>query len=75
MTDQFDRSHSEPPARSNPPHRSGHGWIIAILALVIVALLVVAGILPRLRASAEVKKETNILAVPSVIVMQPKRCV
>ncbi len=73
MTDQLDRSHSEPPAGSSPPHRRGHGWIIAILALVIVALLVIAGVLPRLRASAEVKKETNMLAVPSVIVMQPKQ--
>jgi RND family efflux transporter MFP subunit len=67
---------SEFAERSAPatPHKSsgGHGWIILILVLIIVALVVIGGILPRMHASAEVKKETNTLAVPTVIVMKPK---
>ncbi len=59
---------SQPPAR---PHRGGHGWLILFLVLVIVALVVIGGILPRLHARAEVKKETNELAVPTVIVQKP----
>ena len=55
------------------PHRGGHGWLILFLVLVIVALVVIGGILPRLHARAEVKKETNELAVPNVIVQTPKR--
>jgi RND family efflux transporter MFP subunit len=54
------------------PHRGGHGWLIIFLVLVIVALVVIGGILPRLHARAEVKKETNELAVPTVIVQKPK---
>jgi len=60
---------SQPPAH---PHRGGHGWLILFLVLVIVALVVIGGILPRLHARAEVKKETNDLAVPAVIVQKPK---
>jgi RND family efflux transporter MFP subunit len=66
---------SESAERTAPatPHKSGgHGWIILILVLIIVALVVIGGILPRMHASAEVKKETNTLAVPTVIVMKPK---
>src|ERR1700761_6360808 len=57
---------------ASPAQHKGHGWIILILVLIIVALVVIGGILPRMHADAEVKKETNTLAVPTVIVMQPK---
>jgi RND family efflux transporter MFP subunit len=60
---------SQPPAH---PHKSGHGWLILFLVLVIVALVVIGGILPRLHARAEVKAETNQLAIPTVIVQKPK---
>lgn len=40
--------------------------------LVIALLVVIAGILPRLKAKADLKTETNELAVPSVNVTHPK---
>ena len=59
---------------NSEPSRSGsnHGWLYAILALIIVAAIVVAGILPRLKARAALKTETNDLAVPNVSVIHPK---
>lgn len=65
-------SHSAyaPPAA---PHKSGgHGWLILFLLLVIVALLVIGGIIPRRKASAEARDETHTLAIPTVLVQQPK---
>ncbi len=59
------------------PNGQIHGTIKVVLALLI--LLVVAGavvfrgISTRVRAAAEVKSDTNDLAVPSVSVAQPKR--
>jgi RND family efflux transporter MFP subunit len=40
---------------------------------VIVAAIVIAGVVPRLRAKAEVRIETDNLAVPAVNVIHPKR--
>ena len=48
------------------------GGLWAILALLIVAAIVVAGIVPRWRAKAALRTETNDLAVPSVSVVHPK---
>src|ERR1700683_5663101 len=48
------------------------GGLWAILALLIVAAIVVAGIVPRWRAKAALRTETNDLAVPSVSVVYPK---
>jgi RND family efflux transporter MFP subunit len=54
-------------------HRAAsHGWLYAILALLIIAGIVVAGILPRMKARAALKVETNDLAVPNVSVIHPK---
>lgn len=53
----------------NRPRRA---WLLVLLALGIV-LLVVGAILPRVRARAALRAETNELAVPTVIVVQPKR--
>jgi RND family efflux transporter MFP subunit len=50
-----------------------HGLLILVVALVIVAAIVVAGVIPRLRAKAEVRTETDNLAVPAVNVIHPKR--
>jgi len=47
--------------------------LIGIAALAIIALVVVGGVVPRLKAKAALKSRTNDLAVPSVNVMQPKR--
>ena len=54
-------------------HRSGRGILIALVALLIVAAIVVAGIVPRLRAKAALKSETRDLAIPTVAVIHPQQ--
>jgi RND family efflux transporter MFP subunit len=48
------------------------GWV-AIIALLVLAIIVIAGILPRMRARAALRSTTDELAVPSVQVMQPRK--
>jgi RND family efflux transporter MFP subunit len=48
-------------------------WWIAIIALVIVAALFLSGLLPRVKARATLARETQEMAVPTVLVVQPKR--
>jgi RND family efflux transporter MFP subunit len=67
-------------AASNLPERSPEqpsnpkkGWLIAVLAFVVVAIVVISGIVPRVRARSTLRNETNQLAVPAVIVAQPKK--
>lgn len=57
------------------PHPTGskHGLLIGLLVLVIVALVVATGILPRLKARAALKTETIDLAIPTVTVLHPKQ--
>ena len=52
---------------------SKHGVLIAVLAVLIIAGIVVAGIVPRIRAKAALRTATNELAVPTVAVIHPKR--
>jgi RND family efflux transporter MFP subunit len=52
--------------------RSKHGVWIAIISLLIVSAVVIAGVVPRMRAKAALRIETNDLAVPTVSVMHPK---
>ncbi|HXY52007.1 MAG TPA: efflux RND transporter periplasmic adaptor subunit [Terriglobales bacterium] len=59
------------PSSKVEPRRSP--WLTALVAFLIVAGLVVAGILPRVRARATLRKDTAQLAVPTVVVVQPKR--
>ncbi|PYX06642.1 MAG: efflux transporter periplasmic adaptor subunit [Acidobacteria bacterium] len=47
-------------------------WVVALAALAAV-LLVIFGIMPRIQADKDLKKETAEMAVPSVSVVQPKR--
>jgi multidrug efflux pump subunit AcrA (membrane-fusion protein) len=47
--------------------------MIALLAFVVVAIVVISGIVPRVRARTALRNETNQLAVPAVIVAQPKK--
>lgn len=54
------------------PQESGRGILIAIVVLAIVAAVVIAGVLPRMRARAALKTETRELAIPTVAVMHPK---
>jgi RND family efflux transporter MFP subunit len=72
MSEPAERT-TTPSQSAAAPRRSGHGWLILFLVLVIVALVVIGGVVPRMRARAEVKDETNDLAVPTVIVQAPKR--
>ena len=58
-------SHAHPP-------QSGHGVIIAILVVIIVAGIVGIGVVPRLRAKAALRTETTNLAIPTVVVIHPK---
>jgi RND family efflux transporter MFP subunit len=61
--------HNEKP--ENKGSRVRYVVILAVL-LVVVALLVITGIVPRLRASRALAAETNALAAPTVLVTQPK---
>src|SRR5271156_3055625 len=56
-----------------PPPDSRHGVVITILVMIIVAGIVVAGVVPRLRARAALRTETHEQAVPTVVVIHPKR--
>jgi RND family efflux transporter MFP subunit len=47
--------------------------VIVLIALVVVGLLVASGIVPRLRSRKALAAETNELAAPTVMVVQPKR--
>jgi RND family efflux transporter MFP subunit len=46
---------------------------VAILVLIIVAGIVIAGVVPRLRAKAALTVETRDLATPTISVIQPKQ--
>ena len=46
---------------------------ILLIAVVVVGLLVLSGIIPRLRSRKALAAETNQLAAPTVLVVQPKR--
>src|SRR5712691_2579209 len=58
-----------------PPRKRSLGRSAAILliAVVVVGLLVISGIVPRLRSRKALAAETNELAAPTVLVIQPKR--
>jgi len=60
---------------SPPPHAAPRRVqpITIILFLVIVAVVVAAGIVPRLRTRAEVREETQSMAIPDVAVVVPQR--
>src|ERR1019366_10440770 len=74
MTDQEALGQASRGLQSPEPGqpRSKHGVLIAIAALLIVAAVVIAGVVPRMKARAALRTETNELAVPTVMVMHPK---
>jgi len=58
-----------PPKPGRPAH---HYWIALIAALTVIGL-VISGILPRIQARANLRRETQEMAIPSVTVIHPKR--
>ncbi len=52
--------------------QSRRGLVIAIAILIVVACIVLAGVIPRLKARAALRAETYDLAVPTVSVIHPK---
>jgi RND family efflux transporter MFP subunit len=66
---QRNAGHSEASAGQNRARQ----WWIAIVALVIAAVLFLSGLLPRVKARATLARETQEMAVPTVLVVQPKR--
>ena len=58
-------------AASRPPARRGRGLLIALVACLIVALLVYSGIHARSQAESTLKRNTELLATPSVRVVHP----
>ena len=52
--------------------RPARRWWIALLAFVIVAGIVISGIVPRKRAEADLVKETDEMAVPTVATVRPR---
>jgi RND family efflux transporter MFP subunit len=63
----------EPTAPAPKQGRPAHHYWIAVLAAVTVVILVVSGIVPRVKARTSLRRETQELAVPSVTVVHPKR--
>jgi len=65
--------HNSPSAgHGSPQGGSKKQWVVAVVAFLIVAAVVISGIVPRVRARATLRNETNRLAVPTVIVAKPK---
>lgn len=57
------------PARERAASRT---WLYALIAVALLAALIVGGILPRVRARAALRTETNQMAIPAVVVVKPK---
>ena len=62
------------PEVSLPPERprSGHAVLIAIVVILVIAAVVIAGVIPREKAKAALVTETRDLAIPTVAVIHPK---
>ncbi len=65
---------SPQPEVSLPPERprSGHAVWIAIVVILVIAAVVIAGVIPREKAKAALVTETRDLAIPTVAVIHPK---
>ena len=64
-----------PEAEKSPTtqhQKSGRGIWVAIVVLLVLAGVIIAGIVPRERAKAALKTETYDLAIPTVAVIHPK---
>ena len=60
--------------QSQQPERGRSRTVLfALCFLVLVAVIVAAGIIPRQRARAALRQETDTMAIPTVLVVHPKR--
>jgi RND family efflux transporter MFP subunit len=53
------------------PQKSKRGVLVAVIALAIVVAIVLAGLIPRWKATAALRNQTHDLAISSVAVMHP----
>src|SRR5271165_1573972 len=62
------------PARSSEqaPASPARRWLLALLVFALLAIIVIAGVLPRIQARATLNKETQEMAIPAVAVVHPK---
>lgn len=67
-----EKSRAELDRRPEPGKPRSRRWI-AILAVAAVVAVVIGGIIPRKRAEADLAKETEEMAIPSVSVIHPRR--
>jgi len=63
----------DPQLHAQPPRNRGRLLLAAAAFLVVVAVIVAAGIIPRQRARAALRQETNAMAIPTVLVVHPKK--
>jgi RND family efflux transporter MFP subunit len=73
MTEPAEYKSPQPHPHHAGAEKSGQGVLIAIVAALVLIAIVVGGVVPRLRAKDTLKKETAAMAVPEVLVIQPKR--
>jgi RND family efflux transporter MFP subunit len=73
MAEQGEREAQTPGTQKPAVGGSRRGVWIALIGLAVVAGIVIAGIVPRMRTTAALKTETHDLAVPTVSVIHPKR--
>src|SRR5438552_18289622 len=56
-----------------PAQKKRSQWWIVVLAVLVAVGLVIFGIMPRIQADKDLKKETSRMAIPTVSVVQSKR--
>ncbi len=54
-------------------NRPRHRWLVIVLVVLAVAVVLVSGVLPRIQARANLRKETLALATPAVSITHPQR--
>ena len=54
------------------PDKPKRHWLILVMVAAVAAIVFIAGVLPRVKARDTVRKETDLLAVPTVSVVHPK---